>query len=215
MTCQQVINGAALDLYTNQNGTRYGMGRLEKVNSTDIDVTFGLYSFASSTFSSPGTNWATVGAGYWRVRKVSGGAAVGFPVSARNIVGDTSGTAVPSGYVGEYYNLVMASNATITTSDTPLISQSISAGIWMLTGGMTADGSNNIVYCGLYQGIIGSGGVIVGTVNGATANVRANVTCQAIVRLTTTTTMILYGATATGTATASGNRCFLNIVRIA
>jgi hypothetical protein len=117
MTCMQVINTAPIDLYTNQNGVRYGMGRLEKVNSTDVDVTFGLYSFAiGATYGSAGSNWATAGAGYWRVRRVSAGSQIGYPVSARNIVGDTSGTTVPTGMIGEIISSKTSAATNVTTA---------------------------------------------------------------------------------------------------
>jgi hypothetical protein len=147
MTCQQVINSAALDLYTNQNGVRYGMGRLEKVNSTDVDVTFGLYSFANgATYGSAGSNWAAVGAGYWRVRKISGGAAVGFPVSARNIVGDTSGTAVPAGYVGETKVVNLGSSSFVPSTslgDVTGLTMTLDSGVWQVKYQATVYLQNN------------------------------------------------------------------------
>jgi hypothetical protein len=113
MTCMQVINGAPIDLYLNQNGTRYGMGRLEKANSTDIDVTFGAYSFSQgATYGSAGNSWATVGVGYWRVRKVSSGAQVGYPISTKNIVGATDGVAPVTGMLGE----VVSSSGSVTVA---------------------------------------------------------------------------------------------------
>jgi hypothetical protein len=86
MDGQQVVNGAAVDPVILQGTTRYGMGRLEKVNSTDVDVLFCQYVQANgATFGAAGGNWVSAGAGYWRVRKVSGGAAVGFPIAPANI----------------------------------------------------------------------------------------------------------------------------------
>ena len=72
-----------------QGGTNsYGAGRVYYVSgSTDVDVTFGTYArTTSATYSAAGDLWsAGSGAAYWRVRKVSGGAAVGFPIAPANI----------------------------------------------------------------------------------------------------------------------------------
>jgi hypothetical protein len=73
------------------------------ITSTSCDVVFGSAGYGASTGVSAGL-WASLGGSdnyKWRVRKVSGGAAVGYPVSARNIVGDTSGSVVPAGYIGQ------------------------------------------------------------------------------------------------------------------
>jgi len=120
----------------------YGMGfRVVSGSTTDIDVMFGnggrSRSETSTVFSAAGSPWSDVNqTRYWRVRKVSGGAAVGFPVSARNIVGDTSGTAVPAGYVGE----VLVSTGTGTSSPaasgtwSSIESLTLTKGTWMVSG---------------------------------------------------------------------------------
>ena len=59
-----------------------------------------------ATYAGNGAPWSGLNAtGWrWRVRKVSGGAAVGYPISSANIVGRTDGQAPASGYVGETKN---------------------------------------------------------------------------------------------------------------
>lgn len=53
--------------------------------------------------------WSGMGAGIrYRIKKVSSGAQVGYPVSARNIIGDTSGSVVPVGMIGQ---IITASGA--------------------------------------------------------------------------------------------------------
>jgi len=85
--------------------------------TTDYYVQFGNkgYLQSNATYAGDGSAWSVIAgnANYlWRVRKVSGGAAVGFPVGARNVIGDTTGTAVPAGYIGE----VITSSVTTATS---------------------------------------------------------------------------------------------------
>lgn len=89
--------------FQQQSTLLYGLGYPKVINSTDVDVNFGQYSDANgATYAVAGRAWSVGGGAlYWRVRKVSGGASVGFPVGARNIVGDTSGTAVPAGLPNE------------------------------------------------------------------------------------------------------------------
>jgi len=93
-------------IYTEQNTGSYGSA-IQQVNSTDVDVKFGRFAYANgATFGANGVDWnsavGTLNLKAWRVRKVSGGAAVGFPVGARNVIGDTTGTAVPAGMIGEF-----------------------------------------------------------------------------------------------------------------
>jgi hypothetical protein len=102
-------------------------------STTDIEVAFGRYFYAALDGSAV-QNWgdANTAGRRWRLRKVSGGAVVGFPVGARNVVGDTTGTAVPAGYIGEQVSASL-SDVTLTTS-TPANAGSISlgVGVWMV-----------------------------------------------------------------------------------
>lgn len=84
----------------------YGAYLLKIVNETDVDVRFARYRGTPTTYDGAGSSWsAFAGADIrWRVRKVSGGAAVGYPVSTRNIIGHlpTSSTDLPpAGYIGQ------------------------------------------------------------------------------------------------------------------
>jgi hypothetical protein len=69
-------------IYTEQNTGSYGSG-IQQVNSTDVDVKFGQYAYANgATFGAAGVNWSgavgTLSLKAWRVKKISGGNAVGF-----------------------------------------------------------------------------------------------------------------------------------------
>lgn len=205
MTCMQVVNGAPIDLYLNQNGTRYGMGRLEKANSTDIDVTFGAYSFSQgATYGSAGNNWATVGAGYWRVRRVSAGSQIGYPVSARNIIGDTSGTTVPTGMIGENYTALQSTNIAAGSSGSykNVTSLQLTQGIWDVSyiGWVDGNGATGWVgtnsVCALSTTTASSAGTVNtttlqygtnGSVNNQVTSMRGNV----IINISSTTTYYL------------------------
>jgi len=126
--------------WTYQNGVEYGMGRILQVSgsTTDVDIRFGQYAMSTSTYGAIGQTWASgspaAGAAFYRVRKVSGGAAVGFPVGARNVIGDVSGTAVPAGYIGEILTGTIAnSGASYTTGTLKNVnSVALTAGTWLV-----------------------------------------------------------------------------------
>lgn len=131
---------------TNQTTTTYGMGWYKK-NATDIYVNFGTYrGLGTGVYGSAGAAWSGIAASNtfkWRVRKVSGGAAVGFPVSARNVVGDTSGQTVPTGYIGQ---VIEPSSAITTTAATPVNTEvdvnnasiALTPGVWLIQYSVTA-----------------------------------------------------------------------------
>lgn len=125
--------------YTYQNTTSYGIGWAKYDQPTGIIVVyFGKYRDTTNTsFGTAGAPWSDVDVDNqfrWRVRKVSGGASVGFPISARNIVGDTSGIAVPSGYIGE--RKIATGSATnwanATYTDGGCAGLTLTPGVWIV-----------------------------------------------------------------------------------
>lgn len=88
-------NGDVVNPATIQNTSEYGVG-IRAVNATDVDIQFYHYAqTAGATYGSAGSAWNS-GSGYantrWRVRKISGGAAVGFPIGASNVIDYTPST---------------------------------------------------------------------------------------------------------------------------
>ncbi len=70
---------------TNAYGAGLNLGSI--VNGTDVDVGFGHYAFNSNaSYAGAGAAWATSTAN-WRVRKVSGGVAVGFSEASTTALG--------------------------------------------------------------------------------------------------------------------------------
>lgn len=123
-----VVGGDTLIPMTFQNTTSYGAGRLFFQNATDMDVFFGQYvSTTGASYASAGAAYSGgVGSGYWRVRKVAGGAVVGFPIGVQNMP-NTAPTVVgfndfnPSDLIGTTTNagartIVAAGGGNITVS---------------------------------------------------------------------------------------------------
>lgn len=130
-------------------------------NSTDIDVVFGGAGTNSNLDA-----WSSFSGWYWRVRKVSGGAAVGFPVSARNIVGDTTGTAVPSGCVGQIISGASDAPTTVaaTNIDKVVTTLSLSTGNWLIIGSVYFDPSGtstNRMQSSISTGTFSGAGTII------------------------------------------------------
>lgn len=121
---------------TNDAGSTYYGSIISPVNAstTDVDVIFYSAPYAGNTWSAE----ASAGT-FWRVRKVSGGAVVGFPVGARNVVGDVSGTAVPSGFIGEVVEVAKTTSTTgsatlSTLTDVGHSTFTLTPGSWELEG---------------------------------------------------------------------------------
>lgn len=115
-----------------QSTSKYGFS-LVQVSSTDFDVRFGKRGMKPDNATLGGTGTVFANTLYWRVRIVRGGASVGFPVSTRNIVGDTSGTTVPSGYIGETITATITAGAVGTSeADITGASLALGAGVWLV-----------------------------------------------------------------------------------
>ena len=116
-------------------------------NGSDFRVNFGNRGIrvSASNVDNGAAAWSTQRAAgdRWRVRKVSGGAAVGFPVGARNVVGDTTGTAVPSSMLGERLTQALTTNfntdVTAGNFTDSVQSLTLTPGVWNLRfrGGTT------------------------------------------------------------------------------
>ena len=140
-------NAYILSPYVLQNGVAYGMGRLHKItgSATDLDIGFGTYSYPSgATYGAAGTLWsAGANAAYWRVKKSSGGQAVGFSevqpgvssglVSANGLKGVADTSSAPTGYVGERINSFGSSVSVSTSGFTTITSITLTPGDWDLS----------------------------------------------------------------------------------
>jgi hypothetical protein len=118
-----------------QGTSRYGITWSPVTGSTtDIDVRFGNKgsSPSNATYAGDGTAWSALTNYRWRARKTSSGAAVGYPVGARNVVGDTTGTAVPVGMLGEQIRSAQTSSTNFPASSVlgDLTSITLTPGVW-------------------------------------------------------------------------------------
>lgn len=112
-TGQWVDIDKRLSAYTVQGTVSYGV-QSEVTDSTTCTVYFGAGGFRATgaTYASNGAAWSGLSTWRWRLRKMSAGSAVGFGihqpgvsaglVSASGLVGNTTGNAIASGYVGEF-----------------------------------------------------------------------------------------------------------------
>ena len=77
-----------------QGTARYGVG-INAVSATDVDVAFGNAggTTANTTYALVGTSWASFTTNRWRVKKSSGGQAVGFGAATATSAGLVSTTA--------------------------------------------------------------------------------------------------------------------------
>lgn len=86
---RQFSTSRNVDLLFALNTVSYGVSQPYAVNSTDAEVFFGTYrsSRDATTYGGVGSAWSTItGSARWRVRKVSGGAQVGYPIASSNII---------------------------------------------------------------------------------------------------------------------------------
>lgn len=110
-------------------------GSIEAVSLTVLE---GSLTYAGLGFYFDGTNWILLRGKYrnpntsnglwssissglrYRIKKVSSGAQVGYPVSTRNIIGDTSGSVSPVGMLGEIIGSTLRSGTGGLTYSTAL-----------------------------------------------------------------------------------------------
>ena len=120
-------------VHQRQADAAYGIGwRAVSGSTTQVDVVFGNGGAnPNSTFGTAGAAWSGFSGWRWRIRKTSSGGAAGFPVGARNVVGDTTGTAVPTGYLGEQQRGAQTTPQTLTTATALTITSiTLTPGVW-------------------------------------------------------------------------------------
>jgi len=150
------IDGA---VQTNQSvgGTTYGAGwQGVSGSTTDIDVIFNTYRFNNATsFGGAGQAWSAIASDpniLWRLRKVSGGSSVGYPVSSQNIIGRTDGVAPSSGYIGEVLSAgPTTTGLTANGTFTDIVSLTLTPGRWLLTSGGYCASGGGTFYTYIYR----------------------------------------------------------------
>ena len=96
-------------------------------------------------YAGNGSAWSELNAlGWrWRVRKQSGLTQGILPVSARAVVGDTTGTAVPAGFIGENQIVQNTAGTTLSTAGATIQSITLSAGTWILDATVSVTGATS------------------------------------------------------------------------
>lgn len=154
------------------------------VNTASVFFYAGGYSANNATYGGLGQAWSTISTAYWRVRKSSAGAAVGFGivqpgvssglVSASGLPGNTTGNVVAAGYVGEVFSNTGTGVSVPTTGWTNIATITLTAGTWSIGTTTRAGGVVNATY--LQSGIATASASSTGLVFGDTAG---NVTISA------------------------------------
>jgi hypothetical protein len=104
-------------------------------SATDIDVKFGSVGYAANLASGGAAAWSTIANNTqykWQMVKKSPGGDALLPIGARNIVGDTTGTPVPAGFVGEFIKVSPVAAATTASVPETRTQFTIGVGNWDL-----------------------------------------------------------------------------------
>jgi hypothetical protein len=131
--------GAGANWLAYSSASEVGWGEVRQVSSTQVTIVWRRYKLGT-------TNWGGSADGYWRVRKSSAGAAVGFGivqpgtsaglVSASGVPGNTTGNAIASGFVGETQPFITRSVAggagSFATNSSALVT--LTTGTWLVYG---------------------------------------------------------------------------------
>ena len=101
--------------YKRENTVQYGFGKINPVDSTSIEISFGTYADNTSTYGAAGLAWTTPGTYYWRVVKSKAGSAVGFALATA-----TQSGLAPSGAfnAGEQGNLALQEKSSTPSNPT-------------------------------------------------------------------------------------------------
>jgi len=131
----------------------YGIGLdISSISGTDIDMNLGRYPAArgTATYGDGSVAWdnAILSTARIRVRKIAGGANVGFPVSSANIVGRIDGLAPGAGMVGEKQEVSLVSTTVATPTENTIYDTTgtlpLTPGVWSITAkvNMQADSTS-------------------------------------------------------------------------
>ena len=221
---------------------RYGIGlkRISGGPATDIYVAFGngggsTYKATAKTYGELNTDaWSGYTSYRWRVRKSSGGSAVGFGivqpgvssglVSASGVPGNTTGSAIASGYVGELYGTqrngtngfsysTRSTTSVPTTTAASVVSVSVAKGVYLVSYKIRcASNTTSNLDAALYVGgtqveATNSQGYATSAVFGSASN------CLPVVVTADNTTIAVFARLDTGTSASNSHELW--VTRIA
>lgn len=127
--------------YTRQGAIEFG-ATITSISGNTVTIYFAPKALSSNTTYANVTgaqDWNSTWS--WRLRKVSSGAQVGYPISTKNIVGATDGVAPVTGMLGErvtWSTQPVTQSVTISEADWTNSSITIGAGTWLLSAQVCA-----------------------------------------------------------------------------
>jgi hypothetical protein len=132
--------------YTRQGAIEFG-ATITSISGNTVAIYFAPKALSSNTTYANVTgaqDWNSTWS--WRLRKVSSGAQVGYPISTKNIVGATDGVAPVTGMLGEIVSQSRLSASPLsltsaTAANVTATALTIQAGTWDLNGFIGLSGS--------------------------------------------------------------------------
>jgi hypothetical protein len=110
---------------------------------TDCSITFGSVGYTANLASGGASTWSSVSGSptqyRWRlVKRAAGGNAL-YPIGARNILGDTTGTPVPAALIGEEITSDGVTTTVVTNNSWQAqVGITLTPGQWIVSGGIQA-----------------------------------------------------------------------------
>jgi hypothetical protein len=129
--------GNAVCSFVQQHTGEYGVSVRENGTTNQVNVVFRQYSFPTgATFGAAGSAWSTVNNWRWRVKKASGGQAVGFGLASTTSAGLVNPYTVGSGvvYGGQYTPTI--TNVSNVAASTPYSTMYMRVGAYVTVSGM-------------------------------------------------------------------------------
>jgi hypothetical protein len=167
-------------------------------NLTTVNVRFAGTPAVGQTWSALNSSgWR------WRVRRLLGGAQVGYPISTKNIVGATDGVAPVTGMLGEVVRSQGSTSLSASTGTVNVTSIQIGAGTWILSGFIGSTLGADSITSMIVSDASGTGNTLTGITNGHDVGLAAQSTTGKV----GSTPMLAY-------YTSSPRTIFLNFFRL-
>lgn len=131
------VSGSGVINQTNSTGAATGGSGVRWGNTTTTTVVkFERYAEIQNDDGAV-ANWQ--GTWYWRAKKTSGGASVGYPIGARNIVGDLNSAVPPLGLLGQFKSHTGTSVAMVSSTYTNVCGVTLTQGWWLVNASVFMD----------------------------------------------------------------------------
>ena len=189
--------------YTRQGAIEFG-ATITSISGNTVTIYFAPKALSSNTTYANVTgaqDWNSTWS--WRLRKVSSGAQVGYPISTKNIVGATDGVAPVTGMLGEVVRSQGSTSLSAATGTVNVTSIQIGAGTWILSGFIGSTLGADSITSMIVSDASGTGNTLTGITNGHDVGLAAQSTTGKV----GSTPMLAY-------YTSSPRTIFLNFFRL-